>query len=121
MLRGWSQEGHGRGSGAGRRERAVFLSGTGLIALHVVDDSWVQPQPGTSAADHLVSGLVPLAVLGVAAAVYPRVRGGARAAIALLVGAFGIVAGIEAVHYTIQVGPQATTSPGCCAYRPASC
>jgi uncharacterized protein len=105
MLRGWSQEGHGRGSGAGRRERAVFLSGTGLIALHVVDDSWVQPQPGTSAADHLVSGLVPLAVLGVAAAVYPRVRGGARAAIALLVGAFGIVAGIEAVHYTTQVGP----------------
>jgi uncharacterized protein len=76
-----------------------------LIAVHVIDDNFVQPQPGTSAGDHLVSGLVPLAVLGLAAAVYPRVRGGARAAIALLVGVFGIVTGIEAAHYTTQVGP----------------
>jgi hypothetical protein len=47
----------------GRRERALVLPAIGLIALHVVDDSFVQPQPGTSAADHLVSGLVPLAAL----------------------------------------------------------
>jgi uncharacterized protein len=92
-------------AGAGRLERQIFLAATGVIALHVVDDSFLQPQPGTSAGDHLVSGLVPLAVLGLAAAVYPRVRGGARAAIALLVGVFGIAAGIEAVHYTTQVGP----------------
>jgi fermentation-respiration switch protein FrsA (DUF1100 family) len=92
-------------AGAGRLERRIFLAATGVIALHVVDDSFVQPQPGTSAGDHLVSGLVPLAVLGLAAAAYPRVRGGARAAIALLVGVFGIAAGIEAVHYTIHVGP----------------
>jgi fermentation-respiration switch protein FrsA (DUF1100 family) len=76
-----------------------------VIAVHVVDDSFVQPQPGTSASDHLVSGLVPLVVLGLAAAVHPRARGGARAAIALLAGAFGIAAGIEAVHYTAHVGP----------------
>jgi uncharacterized protein len=77
----------------------------GVIALHVVDDSFLQPQPGTSAGDHVVSGLVPLAVLGLAAAVYQRLRGGARAAIALVLGVFGIVAGIEAVHYTTKVGP----------------
>jgi len=76
-----------------------------MIALHVVDDSFLQPQPGTSAGDHLVSGLVPLALLGLAATAYPRVRGGARAAIALLTGVFGIVAGIEAAHYTKHVGP----------------
>ena len=94
-----------RTAGARPREYRLFLVATGLVALHVADDSFLQPQPGTSAGDHLVSGLVSLAVLGVAAAVYPRVRGGARAAIALLVGVFGIVAGIEAAHYTTQVGP----------------
>jgi uncharacterized protein len=90
---------------ASRRERAVFLGAVCLIALHVVDDSFLQPQPGTSAGDHLVSGLVPLAVLALAAAAYPRVRAGARAAIALALGVFGIAAGIEGAHYTTQVGP----------------
>ena len=84
---------------------AFFYTAAGLIALHVADDSFIQPQPGTSAGDHLVSGLVPLAVLGLAAAAYARVPGGARAAIALLTGVFGIATGIEAVHYTTKVGP----------------
>ena len=83
----------------------LFLAALGLIALHVIDDSFLQPNPGTSAGDHLVSGFVPLAVLALAALAYPRARGGGRAAIALLVGFFGIVAGIEAVHYTKHVGP----------------
>jgi uncharacterized protein len=90
---------------AGQRERLTFLIAVGVIALHVVDDSFLQPQPGTSAGDHLVSGLVPLGVLALAAAVYPRASGGARAAIALLLGVFGVVAGIEAAHYTSQVAP----------------
>ena len=90
---------------AGQRERVIFLIAIGVIALHVVDDSFLQPQPGTSAGDHLVSGLVPLGVLALAAAAYPRVCGGARAAIALLLGVFGVVAGIEAAHYASQVGP----------------
>ncbi len=85
--------------------KSVFYVAAGLIALHVADDSFLQPQPGTSAGDHLVSGLVPLAVLGLAAAAYARVPGGARGAIALLVGVFGIATGIEAVYYTTKVGP----------------
>ena len=48
------------------RSRIIFLVATGLVALHVADDSFLQPQPGTSAGDHLVSGLVPLAGLGAA-------------------------------------------------------
>ena len=39
------------------------------------------------------------------ALVYPRLRAGARAAIALLAGFFGVLAGTEAVHYTREVGP----------------
>ena len=38
--------------------RTVVLLATAVIALHVADDSFIQPQPGTSAADHLVSGRV---------------------------------------------------------------
>ena len=57
-----------------RREYALFLMGTGAIAVHVLDDSFVQPEPGTSARDHLVSGLVPIFALLVAAWAYPRLR-----------------------------------------------
>ena len=91
--------------GAEGLEYPLVLAAVGGIALHVVDDSFLQPQPGTSAGDHLVSGFVPLAVLALAAAAYPRLRGGARAVIALVLGVFGIVVSIEAVHYTREVGP----------------
>ena len=77
----------------------------GAVALHVVDDNYLQPNPGTSAADHLVSGLVPLGLLVAAGLFYGRLRAGARAAIALLTGVFGVVGGIEAVHYARAVGP----------------
>ncbi len=66
--------------------RMLFLGAIGVIALHVIDDSFLQPQPGTSAGDHLISGLVPLAALGLATASYLRVRAGGRAASALVVG-----------------------------------
>ena len=65
-------------------DQTIFPAALGLIALHVADDSFLQPQPGTSAGDHLVSGLVPLAVLALGGALYARVSGGARAAIALV-------------------------------------
>jgi uncharacterized protein len=77
----------------------------GAVALHVVDDNYLQPNPGTSAADHLVSGLVPLGLLVAAGLFYGRLRAGARAAIALLAGVFGVLGGIEAVHYARAVGP----------------
>jgi uncharacterized protein len=91
--------------GGGSRESTLFRLAIALIALHVVDDNFLQPQPGTSPGDHLVSGLVPLAVLGLAAWAYPRLSGGLRGAMALLLGPLGIAAGIEAVHYTNTVGP----------------
>jgi hypothetical protein len=83
-------------------EPVVARAAIGLIALHVADDNFLQPQPGTSAADHLVSGLIPLAVLALAAWGYPHLRAGFRATIALVIGAFGIVTGIEAVYYTVK-------------------
>jgi hypothetical protein len=91
--------------GGGSRESMLFRIATLVIGLHVIDDNYLQPQPGTSAGDHLVSGLVPLAVLGLAAWAHPRLGGLWRGAMALALGVLGIAGGIEAVHYTNKVGP----------------
>ena len=48
------------------RGRLVFLSAVLVIAVHVVDDSFVNPEPGTSAADHWVSGLGTVALAALA-------------------------------------------------------
>ncbi len=88
-----------------RSETGLARIAIGVIALHLVDDSFLQPNSGTSAGDHLFGGLVPLSLLIVAGILYGRVRAGARATIALLSGFFGVLAGTEAVHYTIEGGP----------------
>ena len=80
-------------------------SALAVIALHVVDDSYLQPEPGMSATDHLASGLVPIALLTAAAVAYRRLRPGGRAALALSFGIFGIASGVEAVYYTLNGGP----------------
>jgi uncharacterized protein len=90
---------------AASAETLVALSGFGLIALHLVDDSFLQPEPGMGVTDHLVSGLVPLAVLVGAAVVYPRLRPGLRAALAVVLGTFGIVSGaVEPAFYGPKTG-----------------
>jgi len=85
---------------AARAETKVATAAFAAIALHILDDTFVQPEPGTSAADNLVSGLVPVAILIGAAVAYPRLRPGLRAALATVLGLFGIVAGgVEAIYY----------------------
>jgi dienelactone hydrolase len=86
-------------SKAAALETSLAVAGLAVIAVHVLDDRFVQPQPGTSAGDHLVSGLVPAAVLLTVAAFYPRLRPGLRASLAIGLGLFGVATGIEAVHY----------------------
>ena len=86
-------------------ERVLAVAALLVVALHVVDDNFLQPQPGTSAAGHLVSGLVPVTVLVLAATLYGRMRPGLRGATGLLLGFFGVVAGTEALAYTRDVGP----------------
>jgi uncharacterized protein len=87
-----------------RTSQALFLLAVGVIAFHVIDDSFVQPQPGTSAGDHLFSGLIPLAILALAAWAYPRVRPGARAAIALSLVLPAALSGSEAIYYASKTG-----------------
>jgi fermentation-respiration switch protein FrsA (DUF1100 family) len=86
-------------------EHALATGALAFVALHVVDDNFIQPQPGTSPVDHVVSGLVPLALLAGAAAAYGRARPGVRATLALLAGFFGVLTGTEAAYYTLNGGP----------------
>jgi dienelactone hydrolase len=72
----------------------------GVGALHVVDDNFLQPQPGTSAGDHLVGGLIQTGLFVLFAWAYPRLRAGARATLALGVGLFmAIMGAVEAGYY----------------------
>src|SRR5829696_4217261 len=82
----------------------LFRLAIAAIGLHIADDSFFQPEAGTSAADHLVSGLVPLALLALVAWAFPRLSGGRRGALALFLGPFAAATGIEAVHYATQLG-----------------
>jgi dienelactone hydrolase len=88
-----------------RTEAGLVRVSLGVVALHVVDDTWLQPNPGTSAGDHLFAGLVPLVLLAGAIALYPRLRAGARATIALVGAYLGVLFGTEAAYYTKVVGP----------------
>src|SRR4051794_24199953 len=75
-----------------------------VLALHVADDSFLQPVAGTGVGDHLVSGLVPLAALGLVGWSIPRLRPGTGAALALFLAPLAVAMGAEAVYYGREVG-----------------
>ena len=56
---------------------ALFTVAAAAVALHIADDSFVQPQAVTSAGDHLAGGIVPLAALALAVFASPWVCAGA--------------------------------------------
>jgi len=79
---------------ARRRESLWFRAALAVIVVAVVDDSFVHPEPGTSAGDHLAGGLVPAAIAGVAALAYPRLRPGLRGVAGLICGVLALTAGV---------------------------
>jgi hypothetical protein len=86
-------------------EAGLALGSLALVGLHVVDDSFLDPEPGTSALDHLAGGLVPLALVALAAVAFRRGRAGLRAAVALVAGVFALVIGAASAGYeTLTVG-----------------
>lgn len=82
-----------------RREYRLFLLAIGLVAVPIVDDNFLHPSSGTSAGDHLLSGLVPLAVLGGLALLYPHLRAGVRAATSMTLGAIVCAVGFPGIYY----------------------
>jgi uncharacterized membrane protein (UPF0136 family) len=79
------------------RPGPAFLVLTALVALHVVDDSYLQPPSGTTARDHLVGGAVLLAALAAAACLHARGRPGTAGATAMAVGAGAVLLGAGAL------------------------
>jgi uncharacterized protein len=63
-----------------------------VIAVAVLDHAFAGREPGTSATDHLSSGLVPVLVAVALGWAYPRLRPGAQAAAAVSCGALALVA-----------------------------
>ena len=84
-------------------EAGLAQAALALVALHLVDDAFLQPEPGLSAGDHLPS-LLPVALVATVAVAYRRLRPGARASWALSLGSFGIASGVEAAYYTVNGG-----------------
>jgi uncharacterized protein len=70
----------------------------GVGALHVVDDNFLQPNTGTSAADHLWGGLVQVAVFVLFAWAYPRLLAGLRATLSIFFGVFMAVMAAEGIN-----------------------
>jgi uncharacterized protein len=82
-----------------RDETKLVRVAIALAAIPIVDDNFVHTAPGTAPGDHLLSGLVPLAVLAAVAVVYPHLRAGLRAVTAMTLGAIVVVIGVPGVYY----------------------
>ena len=91
---------HRRGSAS-----MLPLVAAGLVAVHTLDDAFVQPEPGTAAGDHLISGLVPLCALALVTILAVRGRPGVRAVATVVVGLSAVVAGLEGAHGVRLGGP----------------
>ena len=73
-----------------RLDVLLFSGSAAIVAVHATVDSFFAPEPGTGPEDHLVRGSVSLAMLALATVVYPRLRAGARAAIAAALGVLAL-------------------------------
>ena len=89
-----------------RMDVLVFSAATAALALHVAVDWFVAPEPGTAASDHLLPGAASLAVLAIAAVVYPRLPAGGRAAAAVVLGALALEGAALAVADARAVGAE---------------
>src|SRR4051812_29646400 len=88
------------------RDRAhrAFVAGVVVTTAHAVDDSFLQPQPGTAAGDHLSAGLIAVAAAALSLWAFPRVRPGLGALIALVWSEIALVSGAEALYYAQHGG-----------------
>jgi hypothetical protein len=77
-----------------RHDVAAFRAAVAVVALAVADDAYVDPEPGVTAGDHIVSGLVPLAVVALLIATANRMPSLLRGWLAIFGGALALVGGI---------------------------
>jgi fermentation-respiration switch protein FrsA (DUF1100 family) len=85
-------------------ERRVFLACAAVVVLHALLAGLVFMRPGAARSDHLLAAFVPTAVVVLIAVLYARLPAGVRAASALLVGVFAVVAGSVALMGAVRGG-----------------
>ena len=78
-------EGHSRGR-LPHLTDAATLAATAIVAAHAVTDAFIAPEPGVRPADHMLSGVAPLALLVAACGAFWLSRAGLRAVVSLLLG-----------------------------------
>ena len=76
------------------REARLTWAAAALVCLYLLDDAFVHPEAGTTAADHLLSGLVTPAIVVAGTVAVPRLRAGAHGALVLILGSLAVVAGV---------------------------
>ena len=89
-----------------RSDVLSFVAAAGVVAVHASVDSFLAPEPGTRAGDHVLRGMASLAVLALAAAVYPRLRPGGRAALSATLGVLALEGAALAIVDARAVGPR---------------
>ena len=82
---------------------------------------FLQPNPGTSAGDHLVGGLVPLALLVVAGVLYGRLRAGRARSSRSSSASSACSSARRRCTTRWRSARRATTTRGCCRSSPGSC
>jgi dienelactone hydrolase len=82
----------------------AFRVAMAFVLLAVAVDAFVAPNPGTSAGDHLVSGLVPLAVGTGLMWVFPRLAPGWRGAVAISCGGLAVAGAVANGSVTALAG-----------------
>jgi uncharacterized protein len=86
------------------RERLAFRIAVTVVAVHASVDAFLAPEPGTAWDDHLLRGSVTLALLAAAVVLYPRLRAGARAVLAAVLGVLSLEGAVLAIYDARAVG-----------------
>lgn len=80
-------------------ETVAFRSATVVALLHAIDDAFVNRQPGVALGQHALAAAIALAGGIAAIVVFPQLRPGLRAGVALVFGVLAIVNGaLHAAH-----------------------
>jgi dienelactone hydrolase len=87
-----------------RPDVLLFSIGAATVALHALVDSFIAPEPGTGPRDHLLRGVATFTVLALAVAAFPRLRAGARAALAAVLSVLALEGAALAVADANGVG-----------------
>ena len=83
----------------------VFAGAVAVLALHIVADAFLAPEPGAPLPDHVLSAGIPLVLAAAVVVAYPRLRPGIQAAMALVLGLVTMVGGAVSLTQTLRSGP----------------